>query len=198
MVKEKSGGVNKKVTDRDQWYLWQLSDSIAPICATEVTNQTICLLWLKETRKPVSYLDSGAASGNYPETPREKEWFFEDFFSKLICQSFPSHQKDDSVILVLIFLITLVKWELLASKRKRSEGLESQWHYKLELADLKSELIRKQECIPVGCVPTTALAATRCQYWRSGQTPRGRHPRSRHPRRQSPCEQTDFWKHYLS
>ena len=24
----------------------------------------------------------------------------------------------------------------------------------------------KQECIPVGCIPTAAVAATRCQYWR--------------------------------
>ena len=27
-------------------------------------------------------------------------------------------------------------------------------------------LLRKQESIPVGCIPTAAVAATRCQYWR--------------------------------
>ena len=78
MVKEKTGGVNKKVRDPDQ------------------IKQSA----FYGSRKLVTYLGSGTASGNYPETPREKEWFSEYFFSKLICQSFPSNQKDDSVILV--------------------------------------------------------------------------------------------------
>ena len=53
--------------------------------------------------------------------------------------------------------------------------------------------IDQQECIPVGCVPTAAVAATRCQYqvgwggvgW-GGQTP----PVNRMTDRR-------FWKHYL-
>ena len=34
------------------------------------------------------------------------------------------------------------------------------------MSDCESEnyIKFKQECIPVGCVPTTAVAATRCQY----------------------------------
>ena len=35
----------------------------------------------------------------------------------------------------------------------------------LFLIDEVSKKITKQEYIPVGCVPTTAVTATRCQYW---------------------------------
>ena len=28
--------------------------------------------------------------------------------------------------------------------------------------------MKTQECIPVGCVPTAAVAITRCQYWGGG------------------------------
>ena len=54
----------------------------------------------------------------------------------------------------------------------------------------------KQECIPVGCILTTAVAATRCQYQGVGQTPP---PNKRHipggrplfRGRPSPCGQTN-------
>ena len=54
----------------------------------------------------------------------------------------------------------------------------------------------KQECIPVGCILITAVAATRCQYQGVGQTPP---PNKRHipggrplfRGRPSPCGQTN-------
>ena len=39
---------------------------------------------------------------------------------------------------------------------------------KVKTKENKGERNRKQECIPVGCVPTTAVAATRCQQWGGG------------------------------
>ena len=72
--------------------------------------------------------------------------------------------------------------------------------------------VTKKECITVGCVPTAAVAAIRCQYWGLPTPPRGDHPGRRSPSpwgknmvpnrkwHQTPlCEQNDtrFWKHYL-
>ena len=48
-----------------------------------------------------------------------------------------------------------------------------------------------QECIPIGCVPTAAVASTRCQYWGGGL---GRPPQPRQTplwSQISPCGQTD-------
>ena len=49
-------------------------------------------------------------------------------------------------------------WQKKSKKKNRSE--RKQW---------------KQECIPVGCIPTTVVAATRCQFQRG--LPRGGLPR---------------------
>ena len=66
---------------------------------------------------------------------------------------------------------------------------------------------KQQECIPVGCVPIAAVAATRWQYWGSGRPPIGRPLDADPPPRQTfvgrpiPVDRmTDrrFWKHYLS
>ena len=37
--------------------------------------------------------------------------------------------------------------------------------------DLTNQNQLKQECIPVGCIPTAAVAATRCQYQGDGSLP---------------------------
>ena len=51
---------------------------------------------------------------------------------------------------------------------------EVMWKRHLGAFQISQELkicIIKQECIPVGCVPTATVAATRCHYWEVGQIP---------------------------
>ena len=60
-----------------------------------------------------------------------------------------------------------------------------------------NQVNRKQECISVGCIPTAAVAATRCEYRGVGRPPAGRPPlRQNLLEADLPNRQT-LLKHYL-
>ena len=66
--------------------------------------------------------------------------------------------KEDWFIFVSVFVL----WHVQMLRRKID------LFYKLKISNFTVEklgITMKQECIPVGCVPTTVVATTRCQYW---------------------------------
>ena len=59
--------------------------------------------------------------------------------------------------------------------------------------DDMEENSKEQECIPVGCIPTAAVPATRCQYCGLVQTSfKADPPRGRTPQRHTLCGQNTF------